>query len=154
MCGLRKKAAHGRHRKAAEETIRSHYTTERGESQMMWWIILGVLVVATVVFAIVAANTVYDLECGFTAALCGSAAVILLIICVASTVSNHKDIAVYGQQKAYIETHVPSDPLEDAALTSKKIELNDWLFHAQYMKSTYGDWSLYPDAVLGLEPIE
>lgn len=43
---------------------------------------------------------------------------------------------------------------EDAAITSKKIELNEWLYKAQYSKEHYGGWSLYPERVLELTPIE
>lgn len=43
---------------------------------------------------------------------------------------------------------------EDAALTSKKIELNAWLYTAQYIKSHYKRWSCYSDEILDWEPIQ
>lgn len=65
-----------------------------------------------------------------------------------------KEISVFEQQKAYIETHVPESNIEDAAITSKKVELNEWLYKAQFNKKSLGGWSMYSDKVLELEPIE
>lgn len=65
-----------------------------------------------------------------------------------------KEISVFEQQKAYIETHVPESDIEDAAITSKKVELNEWLYKAQFSKKSLGGWSMYSDKVLELEPIE
>lgn len=56
--------------------------------------------------------------------------------------------------KAYIETHIPKNDIEDAAITSKKVELNGWLYEAQFNKKIFGGWSMYSDLVLELEPIE
>lgn len=60
----------------------------------------------------------------------------------------------FTKQKAYIETHEAKSPVEDAALTSKKIELNEWLYDAQCSKSRFGSWSFYPDSIFEWEPIE
>ena len=60
----------------------------------------------------------------------------------------------YSQQKEYVETHESENAIEDAALTSKKIELNEWLYEARFMKTKFRGWSLYPDEVLELEPIQ
>ena len=60
----------------------------------------------------------------------------------------------FKQQSAYIEFHESKNPVEDAALTQKKIELNDWLYYAQFNKNTFGIFSLYPEEVLDLEPIQ
>lgn len=60
----------------------------------------------------------------------------------------------FNRQKAYIEMHEAKNAVEDAALTSKKIELNEWLYDAQCSKSRFGSWSFYPDSIFDLEPIE
>lgn len=60
----------------------------------------------------------------------------------------------FTKQKAYIETHEAKNAVEDAALTSKKIELNEWLYDAQCSKSRFGSWSFYPESIFELEPIE
>ena len=58
------------------------------------------------------------------------------------------------QQKAYIETHVAEREIEDAALTQSKIDLNKWLFSAQWKRENLGNWSGYPESVMELTPIE
>lgn len=121
---------------------------------MVNWIILGVALVVVCVVAFV-------LECresyGWTiliGAVTAVAAAVILLCCPIARISNNSDCSVFAQQKAYIESHIAENAVEDAALTAKKIELNDWLFEAQYSKARYGSWSLYPDAVMDLEPIE
>lgn len=121
---------------------------------MINWMILCV---ASVVICVVA----FVLECrkfygwtlviGFATAV---AAGVILLVCPIARISINSGCSVFAQQKAYIESHVAENAVEDAALTAKKIELNNWLFVAQYSKARYGSWSLYPDAVMDLEPIE
>lgn len=82
------------------------------------------------------------------------AGICILIICPLMRMSDNREIDEYIRQKAYIETHTAVNAVEDAALTSKKIELNGWLYKAQSDKTRHGAWSLYPDAVMELEPIE
>lgn len=82
------------------------------------------------------------------------AAVALFVSILAIFFVNPKEIRVFEQQKAYIETHIPKNDIEDAAITSKKVELNEWLYKAQFNKKNLGGWSMYSDKVLELEPIE
>lgn len=70
------------------------------------------------------------------------------------TISTPKEVNAFFQQKEYIETHQASDPVEDAALTGKKLELNKWLYNAQYSKRRFGGWSFYTDDIFDMEPIE
>ena len=65
-----------------------------------------------------------------------------------------QEINAFTKQKTYIEMHEAKNAVEDAALTSKKIELNEWLYDAQCSKSRFGSWSFYPDSIFDLEPIE
>lgn len=121
---------------------------------MINWIILDVALVVVCVVAFVLEcreSYVWTLFVGIIAAV---AAAVILICCPIVRVSNNSECGVFAQQKAYIESHVAENDVEDAALTAKKIELNEWLFAAQYSKARYGSWSLYPDAVMDLEPIE
>lgn len=121
---------------------------------MINWMILGVaLAVISVVAFVLECREFYGwtLFMGLIAAV---AAAVILICCPVVRVSNNSECGVFAQQKAYIESHIAENAVEDAALTAKKIELNEWLFAAQYSKARYGSWSLYPDAVMGLEPIE
>ena len=118
---------------------------------MINWIILGVALAAISIVSFV-------LECrefyGWTLFVGLIAAAVILICCPVVRVSNNSECGVFAQQKDYIESHVAENDVEDAALTTKKIELNYWLFKAQYSKARYGSWSLYPDTVMDLEPIE
>lgn len=65
-----------------------------------------------------------------------------------------QEINAFTNQKDYIEAHETTNPVEDAALTAKKIDLNKWLYDAQCSKSRFGGWSFYPDSIFDLEPIE
>lgn len=121
---------------------------------MINWMILCVALAVITVVAFV-------LECrespGWTLAVGVISAVgagVILMRCPLMRISNNSDCSVFAQQKAYIESHIAENAVEDAALTAKKVELNDWLFKAQYSKARYGSWSLYPDTVMDLEPIE
>mgnify|MGYP000002428782 FL=1 len=78
-------------------------------------------------------------------------AVVVILVGVLET---PQSINNFNRQKAYIEMHEAKNAVEDAALTSKKIELNEWLYDAQCSKSRFGGWSFYPDSIFDLEPIE
>lgn len=80
--------------------------------------------------------------------------VVLIITIPTITLIYPQEINTFEQQKAYIETHIPKNDIEDAAITSKKVELNEWLYKAQFSKKNLGGWSMYSDKVLELEPIE
>ena len=64
------------------------------------------------------------------------------------------EINNFSRQKIYIETHIPKNDIEDAALTQTKIELNNWLYNTQFMKEKFNAWSLYPDSIIDFEPIQ
>ena len=83
-----------------------------------------------------------------------SAAAISLIVTLAFGIQAPRNVDGYINQKAYIENYEAKAPIEDASLTAKKIELNGWLYSAQYSKSRFGGWSFYPDSILELEPIK
>lgn len=118
-----------------------------------WMILCAALAVISVVAFVLECREDYGwtLLIGVVTAI---GAGVILMCCPMMRISNNSDCSVFAQQKAYIESHIAEIAVEDAALTAKKIELNDWLFEAQYSKARYGSWSLYPDAVMDLEPIE
>lgn len=76
----------------------------------------------------------------------------VIVFAVGSTVTP-KEVNSFLQQQEYIESHQATNPVEDAALTSKKMELNKWLYDAQYSKRRWGGWSFYDDDIFELEPI-
>ena len=122
---------------------------------MMWWIILAILVVATIVFFILDHNidlwTEWPFACAVISLILSLA---VLIVCVTGSIAPTAKIDRFERTKAYVESHVSSSLLEDVSITTKKIELNQWLFGAQANKATFGAWSFYPESVLDLEPIE
>ena len=113
---------------------------------MFWFILLGLVALGIIGLAI------HDEEPGWLIMLV-LVALFALMFGMSSFDSN-RTADVFQTQKAYIETHVPDSVIEDAALTQKKIELNDWLYKAKYNKERFGYFSVYPKIVLELEPIE
>lgn len=82
------------------------------------------------------------------------AIVTAVVVILVGVLETPQSINNFNRQKAYIEMHEAKNAVEDAALTSKKIELNEWLYDAQCSKSRFGSWSFYPDSIFDLEPIE
>ena len=120
----------------------------------MNWII--VLIVSSIAIGVsVRASIKNDSDFGFFAGLVGIlASVISLMVILAGVLQTPQSINNFTKQKSYIEMHEAKNAVEDAALTSKKIELNEWLYDAQCSKSRFGGWSFYPDSIFDLEPIE
>lgn len=119
---------------------------------MFWWI-LGIVCLAFLILGIVLYKIDYDF--GFIMAfIAGFVLIIPLLVIPIGTISSKQNLVVFKQHKEYIETHKSVDSIEDAALTNKKIELNSWLFGAQYAKKHYEMFVFYPDEVLDLQPIE
>lgn len=122
---------------------------------MVIWMLIGVGCIAICAVALIAEwKFGVDLAAIAFAPVVAIAGICILIICPLMRMSDNREIDEYIRQKAYIETHTAVNAVEDAALTSKKIELNGWLYKAQSDKTRHGAWSLYPDAVMELEPIE
>lgn len=122
---------------------------------MVIWMLIGVGCIAICAAALIAEwKFGVDLAAIAFAPVVAIAGICILIICPLTRMSDNREIDEYIRQKAYIETHTAVNAVEDAALTSKKIELNGWLYKAQSDKTRHGAWSLYPDAVMELEPIE
>ena len=122
---------------------------------MVIWMLIGVGCIAICAAALIAEwKFGVDLAAIAFAPVVAIAGICILIICPLMRMSDNREIDEYIRQKAYIETHTAVNAVEDAALTSKKIELNGWLYKAQSDKTRHGAWALYPDAVMELEPIE
>ena len=66
-----------------------------------------------------------------------------------------KEIAVFEQQKYYIEEVVPTLPSTDNyAITQKRVELNQWLYEIQYRYEHYSFFCFIPKEVMELEEIK
>lgn len=120
---------------------------------MNWIIVLIVSIIATGI-SVWASIEKYS-SFGFFGGLVGIVASVLsLMIVLVGVLQTPQSINNFIKQKAYIEMHEAKNAVEDAALTSKKIELNEWLYDAQCSKSRFGGWSFYPDSIFDLEPIQ
>ena len=88
--------------------------------------------------------------------ICALCALTICIVCPVLLNRNKREVAQFEQQKAYIEQRQQSeiDDIENAALTSKKIELNAQLYDWQYSYEHYGFFTLVPERVMDLTPIE
>lgn len=120
----------------------------------MNWVFL--LIVVAVITAVAAWHSTKDQNMlSFIVGLVGVGfALFALTVIVAQAIDVPQKINNFERQKTYIETHTAKNSVEDAALTAKKIELNEWLYDAQLSKSRFGGWSFYPDSIFDLEPIE
>ncbi len=121
---------------------------------MFWWIltiILGLAMIGGILWQIFSCC---DMAGGVLAALTGIAFIILLFVCIFQPVSCEGSVYVFKEQKEFYEEHITDNKLEDVALTQIKIEQNNWLYSAQFMKKNYPFFSFQPDEVLELEPIE
>ena len=121
---------------------------------MSRWMILGAVLIAVGVAMRVAAGKRWGSWMQTAYIFPIIVAICIFLFCPMVRLCENTKIDSYIRQKAYIESHIAENTIEDAALTSKKIELTDWLFEAQSSKMRLGNWSLYPDAVMDLTPIE
>ena len=122
----------------------------------MNWIIMCVVSVIIFTLSLVGLWRL-DKYCEFfLAIICISVLVAIssVMIYFCGTLDGNKTIVQFEQQKQYIESHTAQNEIEDAALTSKKIELNGWLYSAQWSRRKFGNWSLVPEHVLELEAIK
>lgn len=121
---------------------------------MFWWILEVVSLVCLLVGIIWYIIDEYSFAGVSMMIVGGIAFVVLAIMIPVATISCNQQVEVFKQQKEYIETHISENDIEDAALTSKKIELNTWLLNNQYTKKNYGYFVLYKDEILELTPID
>lgn len=95
----------------------------------------------------------YDLLEIISVALIPTLSVILVAWFAVLVLIPPQKIYIFNAHKAHVESLAPND-IENAGAVVIKAEQNNWLFSAQYSRKRYGDWSIYPESVLQLEPIE
>jgi hypothetical protein len=123
-----------------------------------WYIMVGALICGAVLLLWLAAN--YILNSAFDMFCAVFVMVTILIGLVAGVLTVFERVAVpleinsFEQQKAYIEERVEVEPLERVALEHKRIELNAWLYQSQYKAEHWRGWTIYPERVLDLKPIQ
>ena len=120
----------------------------------MFWITLLVLCIVFLIVGIVLAVMGFELTPIFLIAIGLTGAMVFGLGVPITVVSNNNAISTFKDQKQYIENVKSDNPIEDAALTQKKIEYNDWLFKEQNFYKNYQMFSLMPPEILYLEPIQ
>lgn len=120
----------------------------------MFWITLLVLCIVFLIVGIVLAVVGFELAPILMIAIGLTGTLIFGLGVPTTIVSNNNDISIFKDQKQYIENVKSDNPIEDAALTQKKIEYNDWLFKEQNFYKNYQIFSLMPSEILYLEPIQ
>ena len=126
---------------------------------MMWFLVVGIVIALAVIFTVINAlrGGWYEWP-EMCAGVCWVIGIIVGLIvglfAIVTPVDVRAGISEFNSQKAYLETHAPKNEIEDAALTTKKIELNGWLFGMQSKKTEYGQWSFVPEEIMEVEPIK
>lgn len=121
----------------------------------MNWLILAILAFLVLLAGInLFEETTHD-NIAFVMLLVGGVvSFVAIAFFAAGSIVSPREVNAFVQQKKYIESHAAVDAVENAALTNKKIELNEWLYNAQYSKQRFGGWSFYGDDIFDLTPIE
>jgi hypothetical protein len=120
---------------------------------LIWGIIVGLLVLFAV-FCIIYDNKNYNDWAMPATFITGFVVMIIGLVMLIQGLEISNNISVFEKQSAYLQAHEVVDPVENAAISNKKIELNDWLYSAQWAKNKFGIFSMYPNSILDLEPIQ
>ena len=121
---------------------------------MITWIIIDVVLVALCVILIIIGNNSYYFDwIAIIGVIVGMIVFFMIVLTIITPFAIEKQINIFEQQSEYIQNHEPDDAIENAALTNKKIELNEWLYSAQWRKEKFGAWSFYPETIFDLKPI-
>jgi len=119
-----------------------------------WLIVLGVGVVLLVV-GIVLARDYQTEEVGAVFIVVSVVAIVLVgCLLIFAQLEIQQSTNKFNQQTQYLSTHIVESDVENAALTNKKIELNEWLYNAKWAENKFGIFSFYPDSIQELEPIQ
>lgn len=81
-------------------------------------------------------------------------ALIMVALLIVGPIESDKELSLFMSQKEYIENYEPTSEYDTAAIASKKIELNEWLYDVQYTKKHHPICSFFGDEILELEPIQ
>ena len=124
-------------------------------SIVMFWYIISI----AILFGGLVALTLHDWEYDYKDdwEIPGGIFTAMGLMCLVFTISAQIDykmqVETYPQRKAFYESVTAGSEYEDATFRKEKAELNDGLFEAQWYKEYVSFFSLWPDEVLELEPI-
>ncbi len=80
--------------------------------------------------------------------------VISISMLIGMNISAEQELNLFITQKEYIENYTSVNDYDTAAITNKKVELNEWLYKVQYNKKHYPICSFFGDEILTVEPIK
>ena len=121
---------------------------------MIGWLIVSGILLVTIVVLIIVDNKTYSEWVGVVAVFCTAVLLFLILLIIIARLGAVQSTNVFENQSAYVNSHIVTDPLENAVITNKKIELNDWLFKAQWAQDKFGIFSFYPESIQEFEPIQ
>jgi cation transport ATPase len=120
-----------------------------------WLIVLGIsMVVGVGILFLPEVKEALEKFLTLLFVVCCITALVSIFVVILSPLSASYNVSMFVQQKEYIENHKVVDPVENATITTKKIELNAWLFNAKWSKDKWGIFSFYPDTIEIMEPIQ
>lgn len=123
---------------------------------MVNWFVAGIMFGVGLLLSYLAVytnNPRTETEMEFWAIILLALATLYIGLNITGGLQSQESMMVFEQQKAYLAQHQPDNPVEDAALTQKKIELNEWLYSAQFRQKKFGVFSYYPPSIQEWEPI-
>jgi energy-coupling factor transporter transmembrane protein EcfT len=124
---------------------------------ILCWIILIIGVVTAIIGGIVAYIQRHEYY-GITGPMLILIGLIFVVIggvvLICCTIEANQELHAFISQKEYIEDYEPTSEYDAAAILNKKIELNDWLYEAQYVRENRPICSFYGDEILELTPIK
>lgn len=108
---------------------------------MVYWVVFGaILLVVGIVLEVVNRIKIFSeflLPC--VEAVLIIAALCIFIVVPFAKIGGNQKLASFQQQAEYFVNHSAKSEIEDAAITNKKIELNAWLYEAQYAKRQFSE---------------
>jgi len=119
-----------------------------------WLIVLGVGVVISVLSIVAVFEWDSEIIAPMTLTIGVLGIVTAGINLITAPIAIKSAMAKFTRQKEYIENHISVPGYEDIATTTMKIELNSWVYEAQWAKEYWGMFSMYPDSIMELEPIQ
>lgn len=117
---------------------------------------LGISLLALILGIVLFKVDKYRFEATCIPCMLGGAIVtiVMTLVVIIAPIQTRKELNMFMEQKNYIEHYEPTTEYDNAAITSKKVELNEWLFEKQYNREHYTIFSFHSDDILDIEPIK
>lgn len=125
---------------------------------ILCWIILIVGAIMAIAGGIVAfinrGRWSYGFVEGMLIMLGACAVIVGALLLIIIPIEAKQELDIFISQKEFVENYTPTSEYDSAAILTKKIELNEWLYEKQYIKKCHPVCSFYGAEILELEPIK